>query len=98
MSMWQDIFDIYQSVQSGEEERPQQVAKKSEGPKADEQRTLYVFAYLDDGTGKTVRSMPVEDRLTMGEAKQKMLETRIAELEAALQEALEEVQDSDDDE
>jgi hypothetical protein len=91
--MWQDLFDIYKSVQSGDGVVSQQPANDSLISKATEQKTLYVFAYLDDGTGKTLRSIPVKDRLTLLEAKQQALESRLAELEAALQDALEENED-----
>lgn len=94
--MWQDLFDIYQSVQSGESIAPQAASNEPAVSKATQQKTLYVFAYLDDGAGKTLRSIPTKDRLTLLEAKQQVLETRLAELEAALQEALE--SDSADEE
>lgn len=94
--MWQDLFDIYQSVQSGEGNSQQQPAKNEPSvSKATQQRTVYVFAYLDDGSGKTVRSMPAADRLTLLELRQQELEARLVELEAALQEALEENEDDE---
>lgn len=84
--MWQDLFDIYQSVQNGETD-----ARSSQPPsRTTQQRTMYIFAYLDDGTGKTARSLPVEERMLLLELRQQELERRIAELEIALQEALEE--------
>lgn len=95
MSMWQDLFDIYQSVQSGEDSsQPKPSKEQAPTSKATQTKTMYVFAYLDDGSGKTIRSMPIADRLTLLEARQQELEARLIELELALQEALE---DSDDE-
>lgn len=98
MSMWQELFDIYQSVQSEDATQAQQPPKEDKQiSKATQTRTLYVLAYLDDGSGKTLRSMPTADRLTILEAQQQSLEARLAELETNLQEALEDAQDNDEE-
>lgn len=99
MSIWNDIFEIYQSVQSDDYIQPSNStnsqivpAKKSNLTDEDNepaQPTVYVFAYIDDGKGNISRNIAVEDRITMLELKNQELEHRYNRL-------LEELEDSDD--
>lgn len=92
--MWQDLFKIYQSVQSNSSDSRRTQRSETPAPQATQQRTMYLFAYLDDGSGKTMHSVPITDRLALLEIRQQQLEERLAELEAALEDALE---DSEED-
>ncbi len=87
MSMWQDLFDIYQSVQS-DETTSHERGRSTESPtaKATQPRTVYIFAYLDDGEGNSLRSMPIQERLTLLELRQQELAQRLQELEDQLDE------------
>lgn len=85
--MWQDLFEIYQSVQSGDNSA-RDTAQAHDAPvaKATQQRTMYIFAYLDDGEGNTLRNMPVKDRMTMLELRQQEIHQRLQEIEDQLDE------------
>lgn len=86
MSIWNDVFEIYQSVQSkdgtepsAESNLPVVPVKKSNITDDNDdviQPTVYVFAYIDDGKGNISRNIPVEDRITMLELKNQELEHR----------------------
>lgn len=78
MSMWNDLFDIYSSVASGEQspQLPVPSLNDSDDESDETQQTVYVFAYLDDGKGNITRNIAVEDRITMLEAKNQELESR----------------------
>ena len=92
--MWKDLFEIYQSVQSGEQLHDK--SSKSVDPKvakATQPRTMYIFAYLDDGDGKTIRDIPVKDRLSFLEARQAQLEQKIFDLESRVEELTDELED-----
>lgn len=93
MSIWHDLFDIYQSVQSGEtpakpvRSGEEESRTESEGQRADDiQQTVYVFAYIDDGKGNISRNIAVEDRITMLEMKNQELEYRYNRLLEQLEE------------
>lgn len=99
MSIWNDLFEIYQSVQSADDTQPTnssnpQIVPAKKAAVTDEdnepaQPTVYVFAYIDDGKGNISRNIAVEDRITMLELKNQELETRYNRL-------LEELEDSED--
>lgn len=100
MSIWNDLFDIYQSVQSGDapvkpvRSSAKESSSDSEIEKSDDtQQTVYVFAYIDDGKGNISRNIAVEDRITMLEMKNQELEYRYNRL----LEQLEEEQSDEDD-
>ncbi len=107
MSMWKDLFSIYQSVQADEdaEAAVDSLVKKAEvGATADEknddstegeQRSVYVFAYIDDGKGNISRNIAVEDRITLLELKNQELEFRYNRLLEQLDEAETDEQDED---
>ncbi len=101
MSIWNDVFEIYQSVQSSDDANqaesvdapiiPVQKSNISDDKNdKDEntQPTVYVFAYIDDGKGNISRNIAVEDRITMLELKNQELEHRYNRL-------LEELEDSE---
>jgi len=101
MSIWNDIFDIYQSVQIDEQvpKREKSDSEATVSPQAaqssdasDDQTTpaIHVFAYIDDGKGNITRNIAVEDRITILEMKNQELEHRYNRL-------LEQIEDSDDD-
>lgn len=75
MSMWQDAFEVYQSAQSGEPLSSGRTEhKKNSTKKTDsKQQIVYIFAYLTDEEGKSLRDLPTKDRLTS-------IELRLAEL------------------
>lgn len=99
MSIWNDIFEIYQSVQSADESQlsnstnsqivPTKKSSLTDDDNEPVQPTVYVFAYIDDGKGNISRNIAVEDRITMLELKNQELEHRYNRL-------LEELEDSDD--
>lgn len=99
MSIWNDIFEIYQSVQSADDNQQtsssnSQIVPAKKSSLTDEdnesaQPTVYVFAYIDDGKGNISRNIAVEDRITMLELKNQELEIRYNRL-------LEELEDSED--
>ena len=85
MSIWNDLFEIYQSVQNDERVPSDEkndfrgsVPPTSVGQAGDDQAapTVYVFAYVDDGKGNITRNIAVEDRITMLELKNQELEHR----------------------
>lgn len=84
MSIWNDLFEIYQSVQSEDSIVPVQkesaIPSKTNLPTSDSnepsQPTVYVFAYIDDGKGNITRNIAVEDRITILELKNQELEHR----------------------
>lgn len=98
MSIWNDIFEIYRSVQSADDIQSissmnSQIVPDNKPNVTDEnnepaQPTVYVFAYIDDGKGNISRNIAVEDRITMLELKNQELEHRYNRL-------LEELEDSD---
>ncbi len=101
MSIWNDLFEIYQSVQSTDVNKPvdsvnapitsfQKSSNTDEKNDIDDttQPTVYVFAYIDDGKGNITRNIAVEDRITMLELKNQELEHRYNRL-------LEELDDSE---
>lgn len=107
MSIWRDVFEIYQSVQSDDMSATADTkvslpspaadsAQTDNGSKADEaaQQTVYVFAYIDDGNGNITRNIAVEDRITMLELKNQELEHRYN----SLLEQLDEQDESSSDE
>lgn len=98
MSIWNDIFEIYQSVQSSDGAKlptssdseivPAKKSSPTDGSNEPAQPTVYVFAYIDDGKGNITRNIAVEDRITMLELKNQELEHRYNRL-------LEELDDSE---
>lgn len=76
MSIWKDLFEIYQTA--GEEPAgylpspSDNTDDKNDTP----QQTVYVFAYVDDGKGNIARNIAVEDRITLLEMKNQELEHR----------------------
>lgn len=98
MSIWNDLFEIYQSVQSDEqvprdEKNDSQAKALPITPSLSDDDsatpTVYVFAYIDDGKGNITRNIAVEDRITMLELKNQELEHRYNIL-------LEQLDDSDE--
>ena len=98
MSIWNDLFEIYQSVQNDEQvplreknDSQTKALPSSAMPTDDDQATptVYVFAYIDDGKGNITRNIAVEDRITMLELKNQELEHRYNIL-------LEQLDDSDE--
>ena len=77
MSMWNDLFEIYQSADD-ESATSQTLPSDDVAGNGDEkpQQTVYVFAYVDDGKGNISRNIAVEDRITMLELKNQELEHR----------------------
>lgn len=98
MSIWNDVFEIYQSVQSSDESQlaplgnsqvvPAKDLNSTDSTSDQAQPTVYVFAYIDDGKGNITRNIAVEDRITMLELKNQELEHRYNRL-------LEELEDSE---
>lgn len=85
MSIWNDLFEIYQSVQQDERvassdkaDSKSQIVPTPQTPTDEDSptQTVYVFAYIDDGKGNISRNIAVEDRITMLEMKNQELEYR----------------------
>lgn len=94
MSIWDDVFKIYQSVQEGQyvldDELRSDGETRLEGEVIETKQTVYVFAYIDDGKGNISRNIAVEDRITMLEMKNQELEYRYNRLLEQLEEESEE--------
>ena len=87
MSMWRDLYNIYQEVQEATPATAKNNAINGHpSSKPVSTQTMYVFAYLDNGKGKTVRDIPLQDRLSYLEMRQAHIEHRLAELEAKFEE------------
>ena len=87
MSMWRDLYNIYQEVQDPNLSTAESgITKRHASSKPVSAQTMYVFAYLDNGKGRTVRDIPLQDRLSYLEMRQAHVEHRLAELEAKIEE------------
>jgi hypothetical protein len=92
--MWNELFSIYQSVQKDESKELRPIDGSAHSThKPTSTQTMYIFAYLDDGNGKTLRDVPVKDRLSYLEARQAHLEQRILDLEARVEEITDDLED-----
>lgn len=86
MSMWKEAFEEYKAAQSDVPIKPEYSAPQKTPKKTSKQQIVQIFAYFTDENGKTVRDLPVEERLTILEAHQQELEQRCKELETRCQE------------
>jgi hypothetical protein len=96
MSIWRELYDIYQEVQApGNVSEKSSINNRRSVGKPVSAQTMYVFAYLDNGKGKTIRDIPLQDRLSYLEMRQAHMEHRLTELEAKIDELNDLLEDED---
>lgn len=84
--MWQDVFDIYKSVNSKDGDKRQNnkpVSSSQNTQKAIQSKTMFIVAYLGEAPVNT-KKVSVEERLAVMEMRQHELDHRMTEIEARI--------------